>query len=31
VIEQLVFISLLISNMLYTAIRSCSRNKLQLD
>lgn len=31
VIEQLVFISLLISNMCYIGIRSCSRNKLKLD
>lgn len=31
IIEQLVFISLLLSNMTYTAIRSCVRNKLQLD
>jgi hypothetical protein len=31
IIEQLVFISLLLSNMLYIGIRSCVRNKLVLD
>jgi hypothetical protein len=31
VIEQLVFISLLMSNMLYIALRSCFRHKINLD
>lgn len=31
IIEQLVFISTLVSNMLFIGIRSCVRHKLQLD
>ncbi len=31
IIEQLVFIFMIISNMLYLGLRSCFRNKLQLD
>ena len=31
IIEQLVFISMILSNMLFIAIRSCTRHKLMLD
>lgn len=31
IIEQLVFISTLMSNVVYIALRSCVRHKLQLD
>ncbi len=31
IIEQLVFISTLVSNVVFIMIRSCIRNKLQLD